>query len=259
MTERTAAEKPASGFRVRNYLTLIMILIVLISFSLGLALAFGSANFTAGQTWFLITILAAFAFFSVATVTRLVIRHSKRLEVGEFDHTIEWRTSSPDKQKRRLAAEVLELAQELDLPREQLADLRSAFIVAEDLALRKIQNDVGIPLMRKVAVGNADFDAIFIDGDLITCIVVTFLVRPDLPQEKINRILRETSAAKNFIDGIREGSRVRLLLSLVTQLGRKDEARLRSTLADRFKSTPVDVDIQWMDFQKLQRVYAADE
>lgn len=242
--------------RERNYLAWISLLIVLVALAIGVALAYGSANLSYGQSWFLIVVLAIFAFFGVGNVTWLIVRHGKRLQVARYDHTIEWKTSSPEKQKRRLGAEVLELASALNLPREQLADLRSAFIVAEDLALRKIQNDVEVPLMRKVSVGNADFDAVFIDKDLITCIVVTFLVNPELSQDKVNRILRETAAAKSYIDEVREGSRVRLLLSLVTQLNREDEANLRSSLAAKFRSTPVDVDIRWMDFQKLQRVYA---
>ena len=48
------------------------------------------------------------------------------------------------------------------MEREQLGDLQSAYIVAEDLALRQIQQEENIPLMRHVSVGGVPFDAVMI-------------------------------------------------------------------------------------------------
>lgn len=255
-TRKPGASGATRSASTRNYLLLIIGLIAVICFSLGLVLVYGSETLSSGQVWFLLAFLSLFVILSVSTVIWLVVRHARQLAVAEFDSALEWRTTSPEKQKRRLNLAVRELGHLLGVGEQQLADLRAAYIVAEDLALRRVQNEAGVPLMRKVTIGAADFDAVLINKDLVTCVAVSFLVRPVIEQERINRLLREAAIAKNIIDEIREGSRVRLLLLLVTQLDRSDEARLRSSITDYFRETPVNVDIMWMDFQELQKLYS---
>ena len=83
---------------------------------------------------------------------------------------------------------------------DQLPDLLSAYIVAEDLALRQIQQEENLPLMRHVSIGGTSFDGILVDQDLITCIEVSFLVVPDVRQEKIEAMLKKISLAKKNLD-----------------------------------------------------------
>ncbi|QQS40980.1 MAG: hypothetical protein IPM63_16675 [Acidobacteriota bacterium] len=251
-----SSESDSVRLSARNYFFLVAALIALVCLSVALVLAYGSEGMTAGQVWFLSGFLVLFSVFSVSIVGWMAIRQARHLAFAERDGAIDWRTTSPEKQKRRLNLEVRELGAILKLNESQLADLRAAYIVAEDLALRRVQNESRIPLMRKVTLGAADFDAVLIEGDLVICVSMIFLVRPSIPQEKINRLLREAAIARNALEEFREGSRIRLLLLLVTQLDQKDEARLRSTVADLFKATPVNVDIRWMDFQKLQGLYS---
>lgn len=251
-----ASEGSSAQLSARNYLFLLAALIALVCLSVALALSYGSGEMTTGQVWFLIAFLVLFSVFSISVVTWLVLKQTRQIAFAERDGAIDWRTTSPEKQKRRLSLEVRELGAILKLDESQLADLRAAYIVAEDLALRRVQNESGVPLLRKVTLGAADFDAVLIDGELVICVSMIFLVRPSIPQEKINRLLREAAIARNALEEFREGSRIRLLLLLVTQLDRKDESKLRSTVADLFKATPVNVDIRWMDFQKLQGLYS---
>lgn len=251
-----AAERNGGEASPAGYVLLTIALIAVICLSVGLALAFGGAAMTSGQRWFLSGFLGLFSVFSVGIVIWLVLRQARRLAFAESDPDISWRTTSPEKQKRRLNLEVKEIGEILHVDDDHLAELRAAYIVAEDLALRSIQNQAGKPLMRKVTLGSADFDAVLLDGDLAVLISVIFLLRPVVPDEKIKRLFREAQAASKAVGEIRPGSRTRLLLLLVTQLDGKDEAKLRSTVADSFKSTPVDVDIRWMDFQNLQGVYS---
>ena len=253
---RKESANGVSAIPARTYLLLVIALVALVCLSIAIILAYGSESLSTGQVWFLSGFLVLFSVAGVTTVTWLVIGHSRQLVFGEIDGNLEWKTTSPEKQKRKLNSEVRELASVLNVDPSHIGDIRAAYIVAEDLALRRIQNESGRPLMRKVSFGAADFDGVFTSGSLVTCVSVQFLVRPGVPQEKINRLLREAAIAKNVIGDIREGSKVRLLLILVTQLDSKDEASLRSSVADQFKSTPVDVDIRWMDFQKLQELYS---
>lgn len=241
---------------IKAYFLLVIALVATVCLSLALVLAYGSKDLSSGILWFIALFLVVFALFGTATVVWLLTRYSAKLAIADGDGSMEWKVTPPEKQKRRLNDEVRELCKILDFGADHQADLRAAYIVAEDLAMRRIQNECGSPLMRKVSIGNADFDAVLIDKDVVICIAVTFLVRPEIPREKINRFLREAAAAKNALSDIREGSRVRLLLLLVTQLDRSEESRLRASITEHFKSTPVDVDIRWMDFQGLQKLYS---
>lgn len=243
---------------LRNYLILVVAFAAFVSFSVGIAIAFASPNLNQLQLWILIGFLAIFPIIALAIITQLILKFTNKLSVGGNDDQIEWEIVSAIKQKENINAEVNELAKVMKVPEEQLNDLRSAYIVAEDLALRKIQQEAEIPLMRYVNIGDAEFNALCIDKDLITCVEVTFVVTPDIKQKKISKILNKLASAKSTLKRIREGSRIRLLLVIVTQLDRQAEAKLRSSLVSKFTSTPVDVDIRLLDFHVLQQVYAED-
>ena len=243
---------------LRNYLILVVGFAAFVSVSVGIAIAFASQHLNQIQLWILIAFLAIFPIIALGIITQLILRFTNKLTVGEHDDAIDWEIVSAIKQKENINLEVSELAKAMKVPAEQMNDLRSAYIVAEDLALRKIQQEAEIPLMRYVNIGDAEFNALCIDKDLITCVEVTFVVTPDIKQKKISNILKKLASAKSTLRRIREGSRIRLLLVIVTQLDREGEAKLRSSLVSKFTSTPVDVDIRLLDFHTLQQVYAEE-
>ncbi len=258
MAKKQTNETPS--FFTRNYLTLFVVLVVLVCSAVAFAFASAAPNLDPFQKWFFILALLFLPIFSISVVAWLILRHSNKLVIGENDNSLKWETSSAEKQKRKLNSEVRELAKHLEIPSEQLSDLRSAYIVAEYLALRKIQGEANNPLMHKISIGNADFDAISIEEDLITCIEVSFVVTSDIRQDKISSYLRKTVAAKSVIAKKRKGSRFRLLLVFVTQLDEASLAALRANVKSKFTSetTPVAVDIRFLDFLTLQKVYAED-
>ena len=241
---------------LRTYLTLIVLFALATCVAAGVALGLGSSSFNSSQQWALIAFMFVFPFAALAIISWLVLRHAKKMSASDDNRRIDWQIVPSSKQKSNLNREVNQLAAVMKIPKEQLTDLRSAYIVAEDLALRKIQQETKIPLLRYVNVGDAEFNAVCIDEDLITCVQVTFVVSPDIRQEKINAILRKLSTAKVALNRIREGTRIRLLLVIVTQLDKEAEAKLRTSLVSKFSATPVDVDIRLLDFQGLQKVYS---
>lgn len=244
----------------QNYLILMIVFIVLLCALTAVAFVFTSKNLNAFQNWFLLIFLVLIPLVSIPIVTWLILRHSGKLAVSENDGSIKWETTSEIKQKRRLNNEIRELAKHLEIPTEQLSDLRSAYIVAEDLALRKVQSEADIPLMHKISIGNNDFDAVYINEDLITLVEVAFVVTNDVSQDNINLYMRKAAAAKQSLTKMREGSRLRFLLVLVTQLDEKFMPALRSNVRNKFnpKTTPVSVDITFLDFLNLQKIYAED-
>jgi hypothetical protein len=142
---------------------------------------------------------------------------------------------------------------------EQMSDLQSAYIVAEDLALRQIQQEEQVPLLRHVSIGDVPFDAVLVKQDVLSCAEVSFLVAPELRQERVESMIRKMSRVKQVIEEMNAGLQVRLMVILVTQLTSEDEERLRNSLGTkRFAGTPVDVDIRLLDFEALQRIYVTD-
>ena len=137
--------------------------------------------------------------------------------------------------------------------------MQSAYIVAEDLALRQIQHEEGVPIMRHVSVGSVPFDAVFLKDDLLVCCEVSFLVAPELRQDRIASMMRKIAQAKKEIETNGSGISVRLMVVLVTQLVPDDEILLRLALnKQKFAETPVDIDIRLLDFEALQKMYVTD-
>jgi hypothetical protein len=195
----------------------------------------------------------------MAVYTFYVIDQANRLRAAKDQVRIDWETAGPDVQRESLNIEVVELSRLLEVDADQISDLQSAYIVAEDLALRQIQHEENVPLLRHVSVGRIPFDAVFIKNDVVFCCEVTFIVAPELRQEKIDAMMRKASKAKVAFEEMNIGMNIRLMMILITQLTPEDEKRLRAVLNTcRFSKTPIDIDIRLLDFEALQRMYVTD-
>lgn len=218
----------------------------------GLVTAIRSENFV--QVGLFLAAAATFAILILIEVADR--RRNAAIDDRKF---IRWDAAMPEMQRQNVNVEVRELARTLGVADDQLADLLSAYIVAEDLALRQIQQEENSPLMRHVSIGRTPFDAILVDRDLITCIEVSFLVAPDVRQEKIEAMLKKISIAKINLVEMKSRLRLRLMIVLVTQLTNEQEEQLRGMLITRrFTDTPVDIDIRLLDFEMLQKVYVSE-
>ncbi len=240
-------ERPKS-----NYPLLAGVIVLYVTLAAALVMALGDQNWSLTGVLFL-----AVSVFTV--VVLLYTAHRRRLDAVDDRKFIHWDAAIPDIQRQNVNIEVRELARLLDVGEDQLADLLSAYIVAEDLALRQIQQEENLPLMRHVSIGKTPFDGIMVDQDLITCIEVSFLVVPDVRQERIESMLKRITTAKKNLAEMKSRLRLRLMVVLVTQLTFDEEESLRAKLVTRrFTDTPVDVDIRLLDFEMLQRVYVSE-
>ncbi|MEJ7849265.1 MAG: hypothetical protein WKF92_14375 [Pyrinomonadaceae bacterium] len=223
-----------------------------------LCLIVGLITALVNQNWMLAAIFAlsaaglgGFAFTSFSQTRKLAAAKDEKL--------IDWETALPEIQRQNLSVEVFELAKILEVESEQISDLQSAYIVAEDLALRQIQQEENVPLMRHVSLGKAPFDAVFVKDGVINCIEVSFLVAPDVRQEKIDTMMRKIAQVTSTFGEMQIGIKVQLMMVLVTQMTPEAGDHLRSALnAKRFSTTPVDIDIRLLDFEALQRIYVTD-
>ena len=247
-------DNPLSRFdRQKTNYPLIALTIVLFGvLAAGLVLSARAGNLIGSGLF-----LAAVAIFAIVVLVDVANR--RRIAAVDDRKFIRWDAAMPEIQRQNVNVEVRELARLLGVGNDNLADLLSAYIVAEDLALRQIQQEENLPLMRHVSIGGTPFDAILVEHDLITCIEVAFLVVPDVRQERIESMLKKITQAKKNLAEMKSRLRLRLMLVLVTQLTSEEEEHLRGVLITRrFSDTPVDIDIRLLDFEMLQKVYVSE-
>ena len=183
----------------------------------------------------------------------------RRLSAARCEGRISWEAANPEIQRQNLNLEVLELSRILDMGTEQLSDLQSAYIVAEDLALRQIQHEEKIPLLRHVSVCGVPFNAVMIKGDVLFCAEISFLVSPDLRQDRIDAMLRKIETVDKGLKAMGIQLRAKLMIVLITQLNTEEEARLRGSFGkQRFHDSPVGIEIRFLDFEALQKIYVTD-
>jgi len=206
------------------------------------------------------TTLFALAIVGLGLYSYFSSRATRKLAAASEESRIDWESALPEIQRQSLNIEVVELSRILDVTTEQIGDLQSAYIVAEDLALRQIQQEEQVPLLRHVTIGDVPFDAVFVKQDVIVCAEVSFLVAPDLRQERIDSMLRKMSRVTKVLEEMNVAMNVKLMIVLITQLTSEDEAQLRKKLntSKKFPSTPVEIEIRFLDFEALQRIYVTD-
>ena len=250
----TKDENPLARFERRktNYPLIVCAVLLLVVLIAGVVVAMRSQDLYAAGIF-----VAAAAVFVV--VMLLDISKNRRIAAVDDRRFIRWDAAMPEIQRQNVNVEVRELARLLGVGNDNLGDLLSAYIVAEDLALRQIQQEENLPMMRHVQIGRTPFDAIMIDQDLITCIETSFLVVPDIRQDKVESMIKKVSQAKKNLAEMKSRLRLRLMFVLVTQLTMDEEEKLRAALITRrFTDTPVDIDIRLLDFEMLQKVYVSE-
>lgn len=230
----------------------ILVLLIIVIFLTLATEGFGSSN---GRV--LSIFLIVLAGFGLIISTTMILKKTRNLAIEKRNKSIDWSISSPAQQKTKLNREVTEIAQIMDIPGDQYSDLLLAYIVAEDLALRQIQQEAAQPLIRHARIGDAEFDAILLSQNLITCVDVTFLVAPDISENKIKLIRQKMLTAKGVVEKRFPNSNLKLLAVIVTQLDAADEAKLRSVLTKhRFSTIPVNYfEIAFYSFEELQKIY----
>lgn len=258
MPPKTERNAPSVLRPTKNQLFLIILLIIFTSCAVALAFALAAQHIDNAQKWFLISFLAFFPTLGLGLSTWLIVRHNRKLSLAFSEDEIAWQFMSPEQQRRKLNSEVLALASVLPPNEYQINDLRSAYLIAEDLALRQIEMENRLTLTRHVAIENVFFDGVSAKLDTVLCVEVGFVITSELPQERINALLDKVEQAVKRFKQIRPGMKTKLIYALVTQLSPDGEVRMRNTLANKFSTTPVDADIRLLDFETLQSSFLSE-
>ena len=199
------------------------------------------------------------ALLGLAVLFYLASRERRRLIARSSSEWIEWEAALPEVQRENLKISVTELSGILGTAADSAAELQTAFVVAQDLALRQLQQDEGVPVVRHISVAGVPFDAVYSKGEVLACGEVMFLVAPELGQERIVAAMKKIAAAKRTIAAINIDLEVRLVLILITQMPDEEVAKLRDSLSTaRFSATITDIDMRLFDFEELQRTYVSE-
>lgn len=204
-------------------------------------------------------LLSGISFVAVLLAGIVAARSRKTVTSGEIGENIIWENSPPSVQRRSLDLEVAELSKILEVDDSNLNDLRTAYIIAEDLAMRQLQREENVPMMRKVMVCGVPFDVAYLKEKKVVCGDATFLLVPDIRQEKVDAMMSKAAAVAAELKSSGSALKIRLIMVLITQLTPEDSEILRKNLdKSRFSSTQVDIDIRTLDFEELQRIFETD-
>jgi hypothetical protein len=232
-------------------------LVVFVLFLIGLSVALALKYVEPMPQLGTIVLLVLVPLFGLMLATAVILRNARQLSRNPKEDFGE--LMLPEAQRRKLNAEVRELAAVIGIEGEQMGDLRAAYILAEDLALRQIEQEKKLPLKRHVRIGEAEFDAVFISRDVSTLVDVTFLVTSNVSQKKIDTVLNKVDAVKRNFARIKSKTKVKLMLVLVTQMNAEDEARLHASIAEKFRAMSINfAEIRLLDFEGLQRIFTED-
>ena len=209
------------------------------------------------QAWMAVSVL----FIGIAALIALIVLQFGellRFATGKRSDFI-WTAVGPDIQQQMLSAEIEQIAKHLEFDGEDCGELLSTYIVAQDLALRQIQQEHKTAMIRHVAIDRVSFDAVISGANRVTCVEAAFLVTPELQQDKLDAMLKKMTYVGKLFDAEKIGLELRLVVALVTQLDSDDETKLRTSLGQkRFASTTGDVDIRFFDFEELQRTFLSE-
>lgn len=193
----------------------------------------------------------------LAIATAFLWRSLEKLSFSKSDRCIT--LMKPEEQRKKLNEQIKELASILEMEDEDLSNLRAAYVLAEDLALRQIEQEKKVPLKRHVKVAGAEFDAAFLDKNYSTLVEVTFVVNSSISKEKIDKILEKVEKARKKFEEIKSGRKVKLLLAIVTQIEKEAEKKLKESLLEKLSTVAkVDIDVRLLDFEALQKNYTED-
>ena len=271
MLEEKELAQPKSLMKKSNQLIITAILIGLIYIAAGIAMAWASKGLDDSQKWPLVVFMAVFPLFALAMFAWLVSKHHTKLYTSTPSIAeMSLNTLTPDQQRRKLNAEVSSIlnavAQSGEVKKKTNADVasrgdvRTAFIVAEDLALRQLELEYGESFMRHAALEGVPFDGVWITSDKIAGIEVKFLDVPLLPQESVDSLLDKAEYAAARLKRTRPDASFAFVLALVTQLSAEEQTKLRMGLENKFALTPVKkIELKMFDFDNLQNTFTADE
>lgn len=135
--------------------------------------------------------------------------------------------------------------------------IRNTYLLAEKLALQKLEQDLCVKIEEHVAIGDdraAYFDGVAIDENKrdITFIEIKYLRYPVLPSSAIREILFRVIIAEEKLKFQYRRYRMKLMLVLVSSLEEEKTNMLKKMITKISHNYPYEVEIKYFKFEKLK-------
>ncbi len=180
----------------------------------------------------------------------------RKSETTTLDGTFAWSLIAPEQQNRKLNLAVSAILETLRLSENERDQIRQAYVVAEDLALRQIEFEYGLPFFRHRMIEGVPFDAVAIVNQNVLCAEVVFLAKPEISIEQFGIVFKKAVYVNQRVGALRANSKALLLLVLVTQFSRGDEEKFQKTLRKYLhENARIEIDARLFNFDYLQHTF----
>jgi hypothetical protein len=266
-----------------NPLGIIALFIVLVYAFASLVVGFG-ANLEQAQKTPLIWFLVLFPVLVLLVFAWLVSRHHMKLyaPADYRDEKLFVYPISPEEQRLRLQDEadaIQSVEPSAGGPEHPQDDktrpvssaaaasernsVVSKYLMAEDLALRQLEGELGLPIERQVEIlfsgGRIMLDGLVRRGDQFTGIEVKYVRIPHPPISLIQAALyRFVSLGSVGATGAKEGS-FRFIFVFVAEFAGEELDRFEARTKERFPTTPVTVGWRFYNFDELRKKFGIIE
>jgi hypothetical protein len=262
--------KTAQGLS-RNPLGIIALFIVLVYGIAGLVLASSSGDLQAIERLPLVGFLVVFPVIVLIVFYFLVTRHHTKLYAPkDFPDPEDFiRVMTPAEQRENLEREIEETSSgvELEIRKEQeqetvaaatedeaavtTADLRSDWVLAEELAIREVQIEFGARVHRQVVVGpHYAYDGVFLRGGKLTVLEIKYTRRLNWSTTVKRAIEHLNRAAENV-----QPARAAVLVIVTDGIPPEWRQREAEEARELLKSSPMPIELLTYDFMDLKQKY----
>lgn len=258
----------------RNPLGIIALFIVLVYGIAALVLGISSGNLQTNEKLPIIWFLVIFPLIVLITFYRLVSLHHVKLYAPQDFQDKEgfFRALTPHEQKKRLEEEIQNAEEEVrpeesdsqkileDKPNKleiegsllKTISTRHAYVLAEELAIREIENEYGVSIHRQVAVGkNYGIDGVFLKNGTPIVIEIKYVRSPITLRfiakrevERFSKIMETMLPKPSF-----------LFVAIVEHLTSDIIKKEKEILKVYFDNSNLPVEIKFYDFQKLKEKF----
>jgi hypothetical protein len=231
--------------------------------------------------WCMVIFVVSFPVLLLLAFLFLVTRHHEKLyaPLDYGDPRLFLRTLSGEERREKLASEMAEAesdegeviadseSQQPDEPEATRAAVvpgsnpRADYLLAEELALKKLEIEFGTQVYREVEIDEPFADRQFFDGVMahrshVVAIEVKYLTRPRLSQGIVERLLG--SARSAAVRGSRAfgGLRPKILLVIVSNL---EMPGMLERLRGRASGSPIPFEVRYYKFSTLKKEFGIDE
>ena len=248
----------ATDRATRNPLGVIGLFIVLIYACAGLVLGSAGSTLDANQRWVMVVFIIFFPCLVLMVFYLLVTRHASKLYAPSDwrDEANFFRSQTTEEQKQRLEKEVSSAGDNTGSTRRSDEDIRAKYVLAENLVLRVLENELKAKISRQVVLKDRHdlaFDGAVLRENEFLLIEVKYTSTSFIPSEIIAALYKRAATLAETLGVYSLGREVKLLIAVVADMNEDDRLRLENSLSRHNRGQGVEIRVY--DFSALRRQF----